>query len=152
MILPSTPSRQPKPRTNPIPLLIPQPLILPTILHATLPSYASSLFTLTFRPYFPRVVFSPAHYSLPFLASFVDLGIKLPLETLLRRAQVNYTKPERTVVRTAAFTGVVAGSWDLAVEERGGVFRGWRVGFWGLMMAWVLRTTDALGRATDVEF
>jgi len=37
-------------------------------------------------------------------------------------------------------------------EETDGVFRGWRIGFWGLMMVWVLRTTDALGRGQDVEF
>jgi len=153
MILPSSPSQTPKPRTNPIPLIIPKSLILPTILHATIPAYLSSLFTLTFRPYFPRVTFSPAQYSLPFLASFIDLGTKLPLETVLRRAQVGYTRPERSVVRVGRYEGVLSTVWDLIVEERGGVFRGWRIGFWGLMLAWVLKTTDALGGGQlDVEF
>jgi mitochondrial fusion and transport protein UGO1 len=151
MILPS-PSKA-KPRTNPIPLIIPRSLLLPTILHATLPTYLSSLFTLTLRPYFPRVAFPhSAHYSLPFLASFIDLGIKLPLETILRRAQITFSRPEQTVVRMGRYGGVISCAWDLLVEERGGMFRGWRVGFWGLMMAWVLKTTDALGRGQDVEF
>ena len=42
--------------------------------------------------------------------------------------------------------------WAIITEERGGLFRGWRIGFWRLMMVWVLKTTDALGRGQDVEF
>jgi fusion and transport protein UGO1 len=98
------------------------------------------------------VSFSPSRYGLPFLASFLDLGIRLPLESVLRRAQVQYTKPERTVVRLGPYNGVVGTLWNMISVEGGGVFRGWRIGFWGLMMVWVLKTTDALGRGGDVEF
>jgi len=155
MILPvSSSSRQQQQpvKTTPVPLTIPPTLLLPTLLHATLPNYLSSLFTLSLRPYFPHVTFSPSHYGLPFLASFLDLGIRLPLESVLRRAQVSYSAPERTVVRVGRYTGVGGTMWRMAVEEGGGVFRGWRIGFWGLMMVWVLKTTNALGRGQDVEF
>jgi hypothetical protein len=112
----------------------------------------SSSFTLTLRSYFPRVTFSPSHYGLPVLASFVDLGIKLPFESVLRRAQISYSKPERTIVRVGNYNGVLGTMWSMITEETDGIFRGWRIGFWGLMMAWVLKTTDALGRGQDVEF
>ena len=152
IILPVSTSRQPSAKTTPTQLIIPQPLVLPTVLHAIIPNYLSSLFTLTLRPYFPRVTFSPAHYSLPFLASFLDLGIRLPFETVLRRAQIAQSRPERTIVKVGPYKGVVGTLWDMLTVERGSVFRGWRIGFWGLMMVWVLKTTDALGRGEDVEF
>jgi mitochondrial fusion and transport protein UGO1 len=152
IILPVSTARQPSAKTTPTPLIIPQPLILPTVLHAIIPNYLSSLFTLTLRPYFPRVTFSPAHYSLPFLASFLDLGVRLPFESVLRRAQIAQSKPERTIVKVGPYKGVVGTMWDMLTVERGSLFRGWRIGFWGLMMVWVLKTTDALGRGQDVEF
>ena len=151
-MLPVPSPRTPPTRTEPIPGLIPRSLILPTILHATIPNYLSSLFALTLRPYLPRVTFSPARYSLPFIASFVDLGIRLPFETVLRRAQLAYTKPDMTIVCVAPYRGVLGTLWSMVREEVDGVFRGWRVGFWGLMMVWVLRTSDALGHGQDVEF
>jgi len=152
MILPVSTSYKQTVKTTPLPLTIPTPLLLPTLLHATIPTYLSSLFTLSLRPYFPHVTFSSSHYGLPFLASFLDLGIRLPLESILRRAQIAYSAPEKTTVRVGEYKGVVGTTWSMCVEETGGVFRGWRIGFWGLMMVWVLKTTDALGRGRDVEF
>jgi mitochondrial fusion and transport protein UGO1 len=152
MVAPVATARHPPPQRKPIPLVIPHTLILPTIINAVVPNYLSSLFTLTFRPYFPRVSFSQARYSLPFLASFLDLGVRLPFESVLRRAQISHTRPERTVVRVGAYTGVLGTMWSMLVEETGGIFRGWRVGVWGLLMVWVLKTTDSLGRGHVVEF
>jgi len=153
MILPVPSARnQSVNKRTPTPVVIPNSLILPTVLHATIPNYLSSLFTLTLRPYFPRVSFSPTNYGLPFLASFLDLGIRLPLESVLRRAQIAYTRPERTIVRVGAYKGVIGTTWAMLADETGGIFRGWRIGFWGLMMVWVLKTTNVLGRGGDVEF
>ena len=152
MILPVPTARTPQAKTAPTPVIIPKSLVLPTLLHAIIPTYLSSLFTLTLCPYFPRVTFSPAHYGLPFLASFIDLGIKLPFETVLRRAQISHSQPERTIVRVGKYNGVLGTMWSMMTEETSGIFRGWRIGFWGLMMAWLLKTTDALGRGQDVEF
>src|SRR5579862_3314569 len=45
MILPVTSSRTQSVKRNPTPILIPNSLILPTVLHATIPNYLSSLFT-----------------------------------------------------------------------------------------------------------
>ena len=151
MVLPLPLARNPQAKTVPTPVMIPKSLVLPTILHAIIPNYLSSLFTLTLRPHFP-VTFSPSHYGLPFLASFLDLGIRLPLESVLRRAQINHSRPERTIVRVGKYNGVVGTTWSMISEETGGVFRGWRIGFWGLMMVWVLKTTNALGSGRDVEF
>src|ERR1700738_865570 len=145
MILPVSSLGTPPNKTTPMEAVIPRSLILPTVLHAIIPNYLSSLFTLTLRPYFPRVSFSPSRYGLPFLASFLDLGIRLPLESVLRRAQIAYSKPDRTIVKVGAYNGVAGTLWGILMEEGGGVFRGWRIGFWGLMMVWVLKTTDALG-------
>jgi mitochondrial fusion and transport protein UGO1 len=152
MVLPLPVARNPQAKTNPTPVIVPRSLVLPTILHAIIPNYLSSLFTLTLRPHFPSVTFSSSHFGLPFLASFLDLGIRLPLESVLRRAQINHSKPERTIVRVGNYKGVVGTTWSMITEETGGVFRGWRIGFWGLMMVWVLKTTNALGRGQDVEF
>jgi mitochondrial fusion and transport protein UGO1 len=152
MIFPISPGRTTAPKNPPTSIIIPNSLVIPTLLHAVIPNYFSSLFTLTLQPYFPRVYFSPARYSLSFLASFLDLGIKLPLESILRRAQISHSKPERTIVKVGMYNGVLATTWSMLTEETGGIFRGWRIGFWGLMMAWILKTTDALGRGQDVEF
>jgi fusion and transport protein UGO1 len=152
MILPVSSSRTPPPKTTSTQAIIPKSLVIPTVLHAIIPNYISSLFTLSLRPYFPRVSFSASRHGLPFLASFLDLGIRLPLESVLRRAQISHSNPECTIVRVGPYKGVVGTLWSMISEEGGGVFRGWRIGFWGLMMVWVLKTTDALGTGRDVEF
>jgi hypothetical protein len=71
---------------------------------------------------------------------------------VLRRAQINHSKPERTIVKVGVYNGVLETTWSMLTEETEGLFRGWRIGFWRLMMAWVLKTTDALGRSGDIEF
>ena len=152
MILPVVSARTPKSRTTESTMLIPRSLIVPTVLHAIIPNYLSSLFTLTLRPYFPGVSFSSSRYGLPFLASFLDLGIRLPFESVLRRAQIAHSQPERTIVRTGQYKGVVSTMWTMITEETGGLFRGWRLGCYSLLMVWVLKTTDALGRGQDLEF
>lgn len=65
------------------------------------------------------------------------LVVNLPLETVLRRAQIAVTKPEKTIVPVGRYAGVVGTAWVLLREEQGGrfgvdgLYRGWRVGAWG---------------------
>ena len=76
---------------------------------------------------------------------------RLPLETVLRRAQATIGTPgqpgppEKTLVPVGRYAGVVGTMWFIIKEEQGegglggveGLFRGWRMGFWpevGLML------------------
>lgn len=117
---------------------IPTNLILPTTLHAVLPSLIN-----LGTPYFLKAklnldpLLAPASYNiLTFFSGSVELFVRLPLETVLRRAQIAEAKPERTVVPVGRYAGVVGTAWVLVKEEeRGkwgieGLYRGWRVGAW----------------------
>lgn len=69
---------------------------------------------------------------------------RLPLETVLRRAQATIGTPgqsgppEKTLVPVGRYVGVVGTMWLIIKEEQGegglggveGLFRGWRMGFW----------------------
>jgi len=117
---------------------IPTNLILPTTLHAVLPSLIN-----LGTPYFLKAklnldpLLAPASYNmLTFFSGSVELFVRLPLETVLRRAQIAEAKPEKTVVPVGRYAGVVGTAWVLVKEEeRGkwgieGLYRGWRVGAW----------------------
>lgn len=62
--------------------------------------------------------------------------VRLPLETVLRRAQVAVTKPQRTIVPVGRYAGVFGTMWCVVKEEEGGrsgmegLYRGWRLGLW----------------------
>lgn len=71
-------------------LTIPTSLFPVTLLHSTLPTLLSTSTPLVLRQYF-RIdpLTTPATYSLAtFLTSTTELFLKLPLETVLRRAQI----------------------------------------------------------------
>lgn len=71
-----------------------------------------------------------------FLSTSLEIAVRLPLETVLRRAQIAEAKPERTIVPVGRYAGVVGTAWVLVKEEeRGkwgieGLYRGWRVMAW----------------------
>ncbi|KAF8253131.1 mitochondrial carrier [Wilcoxina mikolae CBS 423.85] len=113
-------------------------LILPTTLHAAIPS----LISLT-TPYFLKTklnldpLLTPHSFNFfAFLSSTVEMFVRLPLETVLRRAQIAEAKPERTIVPVGRYAGVIGTAWVLMKEEeRGkwgfeGLYRGWRVMAW----------------------
>ncbi|KAL7274364.1 hypothetical protein RUND412_002734 [Rhizina undulata] len=118
---------------------IPASLVLPTTLHASLPALIS-----LGTPYFLRSrlgidpVVNPAAFKfLSFISSTVELFVRLPLETVLRRAQIAEAKPPRTIVNVGRYAGVFGTMWLIVKEEEGGKYgfeglvRGWRVGVWG---------------------
>ncbi|KAG9240984.1 mitochondrial fusion protein-like protein [Calycina marina] len=156
--------------------LCPISLILPTILHSLITPTISHSTPLILRSNLNiDPVLTPSTYSVARLFSrTIELFIKLPLETVLRRGQmaVLATAPYRhevgdfqTMVKIGPYKGVVGTMWSIAreegasqepvskipkrgnpVERRGqgieGLWRGWRVGMWGLVGVW---SANALG-------
>lgn len=122
-------------------------LLLPTALHAALPSFMAHG-----TPYFLRTKFgmdpatSPARYGMAtFLSSTTELFVRLPLETVLRRGQLSICAPRKTVVEVGKYHGVFGTLWSVWKEEESagfygveGLYRGWRVGMWGLVGMWVM--------------
>jgi mitochondrial fusion and transport protein UGO1 len=125
--------------------------------------------------------------ALRFLSSVTELFIRLPLETVLRRAHIATYKGSQTsssfnslkgkkslAVETLipvaeTYRGIVPTMWDIVRYEgapqqggreragkRGqgieGLFRGWRVGLWGLVGVWTVGALGARGSGSDVEF
>ena len=159
--------------------LCPVSLILPTTLNAVLPTLLSAS-----TPFFLRSklgLFPTANASsyqvATFFSSVLELGIRLPLETVLRRGQLRYgfglSGPGETIVPIGEYRGVLGTMWWIAQEEgesggevtvggkvvaksgqrrKGqgveGLLRGWRVGLWGLVGIW---GASALGGATSVK-
>lgn len=146
---------------------VPISLVIPV----TMNSLASQLFKRV-TPYLLFVhcgidsIASPFTYSvLSLISSILELFVKLPIETLLRRAQVNYllkdsrissnalkiTEPEsRLVVKFAGYSGIFTTLYDIyyGSGENSGVeaiWRGWRVGLLNVVAEWglgVLRSSE----------
>ena len=179
--------------------LCPSSLLSPTLLHSTLPTLISTSTPLFLRSTF-RIdpIITPAAYSVcTFLSSSAELFLRLPIETVLRRGQMDHVRSSRklhsksrkpshpssdtsrsdrrnqvpeadedsqnlnTIVEIGPYTGVIASMWHIAreegetVERKGavgsqqrtvirtrkgqgvhGLWRGWRVGWWGLVGVW----------------
>lgn len=142
-------------------LLAPSKVWVPTCLYHSIPQFFSAASPLVLRRQLritPET--TPSLWSLAsFTASLSDLFIRLPLETLLRRAQVSSLKDANadlpTIVEAAEYRGVWGTVYSILYTEgetitkdaRGmlrarkgqgasGLVRGWRVGFWGLVGVW----------------
>ena len=135
-------------------------------------------------------VLTPTTYSIAsFCSSLVELFLKLPMETVLRRGQmavvsspkyIGAGKPLEPIVDVGTYRGPLGTMWMIVREEgksyapesaavkaatRGikksgklgerkgqgieGLWRGWRVGFWGLVGMW---GASILGGAGGGEF
>ncbi|KAL2004189.1 hypothetical protein VTN02DRAFT_5838 [Thermoascus thermophilus] len=179
--------------------LIPTHLIPITVLHSSLPNLLSTSTPLFLKSYLSLdPVLNPSAWSLfSFLGSCLELGIRFPLETVLRRAQITtFTSPalrQKSAGRAAAaspeaarktetleietivptprtYRGIIGTMWGIVQEEgvspspseaeraqellgkptprrqqlqrrrqgQGiqGLYRGWRVGMWGLAGIW----------------
>ncbi|KAK3712129.1 hypothetical protein LTR37_009220 [Vermiconidia calcicola] len=141
--------------------LVPSTLWLPTALYHTIPQIFSAACPLLLRRQLKITPdLTPSLWSVAtFATSITDLFIRLPLETIVRRAQVSSLKrsePELpTIVDAAPYSGVWATVYSILYVEgetsskdskgmirtrRGqgpaGLVRGWRVGFWGLVGVW----------------
>jgi len=166
-------------RTLPTAYLIPGHLIPITFFTSTLPTLISTSTPVFLRSYLGLdPVMNPASWSLAtFAGSALDLSIKFPLETVLRRAQIaTWTSPSHSPPSTSSkrkaiativpvpqsYRGILPTIWSITREEgysesqkdktaalmgkaprrkrKGqgieGLYRGWRVGFWGLVGVW----------------
>lgn len=166
-------------RTLSTPYLPPFHLLPITFLTSTLPTLISTSTPVLLRTYLrldPNM--NPTSWSIAsFLSSAIDLSVKFPLETVLRRAQIaTWTAPllsppssssRRKAVTTIvpvpqSYRGVTPTLWGIMREEgysesakdktaalmgkaprrkrKGqgieGLYRGWRVGLWGLVGVW----------------
>ncbi|RMZ75179.1 hypothetical protein DV738_g5605, partial [Chaetothyriales sp. CBS 135597] len=114
--------------------LIPSHLVPITLLNSTLPSLIAHASPFFFRSYLHLdPITTPTSWSIVSLAaSALDLGIKLPLETVLRRAQIatwtappttvaasqSKRKPLTTIVRVPqSYRGIVPTMWGIVREE-----------------------------------
>ncbi|PQE06990.1 Mitochondrial carrier domain protein [Rutstroemia sp. NJR-2017a BBW] len=171
---------------NTLPSYVCHPLLLvPTILHSIIKptiSHCTSLILRTRLAIDPLL--TPGTYStFMFLSQTLEIFVKLPVETVLRRAQVavltspQYTEDSelKTVVDVGPYNGVVGTMWSIAREEGGstdqesvsktggaktvkkvkrvqrkgqgmdGLWRGWRVGVWGLVGMYGSRAMSGAG-------
>ncbi len=156
---------------------LPPSLATITLLHSTLPTFITSAAPLFLRSRLGvDPVLTPTTYSIAtFFSSALELFLRLPLETVLRRGQMHIVSnpspstarraPPETVVDVGPYRGIVGTMWHIAKEEGGdgqdmvvgtdgapavkvgkkgrrrgqgveGLFRGWRVGMWGLVGVW----------------
>jgi fusion and transport protein UGO1 len=142
-------------------LVVPNTLWLPTALYHAVPNLFSAMAPLFLRRQL-RIApdLTPAPWSMAaFATSLVELFIRLPLETLVRRAQVAELQKSQPllplIVDPAPYTGVASTVYNIMHNEgytttkaangmvrkrRGqgtaGLARGWQTGVWGLLGVW----------------
>lgn len=155
-------------------LLVPSTLWLPTGLLHSVPNILSASTPLFFRRQLRMTPdTTPGAWSLAsFCTSLVELFTRLPLETMLRRAQVQALRQSEPslpmIVEPAPYAGVMGTVYSILYHEGetrtkdakgmvrmrkgqgiAGLTRGWRVGFWGLVGIWgagALGPTNGGGR------
>ncbi|KAK9470747.1 uncharacterized protein V1510DRAFT_422043 [Dipodascopsis tothii] len=128
-------------------LLCPAHLALPTVLLSAVPKAVARGAPVLFRMRWAvDALTAPALYNVLSLgAAVLELSVRLPLETVLRRGQLAYVGVKRTVVPVGAYRGVLGTMWDvLSAEDNGvtgweGLWRGWRLGVLGVLGTWGFR-------------
>lgn len=181
---------------------IPSHLIPITILHSSLPNFITTTTPLFLKSYLSiDPVVNPSMWSLfAFVGSGLELAVRFPLETVLRRAQIaSYTSPsirqkyavtsrsnssaaaeETSAVETIVpvpqtYRGIVGTMWGIVYEEGvstpsseaeralgkpislkkrsgqgiNGLYRGWRIGMWGIAGIWGAGLLGSMGGGGD---
>ncbi|KAL9114757.1 MAG: hypothetical protein Q9227_001436 [Pyrenula ochraceoflavens] len=179
--------------------LFPMHLLPIAVLHSALPSLISTSTPLALKSYLTLdPILNPLSYSIAtFASAILELGVKYPLETVLRRAQIaTFTspalfasnlrssaassaqqRPVETIVPTSrTYRGVIPTMWTIIHEEGSspvsvptkttgkaslqkrrngqgieGLYRGWRVGMWGLVGVWGAGLMGGLGATASSE-
>ena len=142
-------------------LILPSKLWLPTALYHSLPQlFSTSMPQVLRRQFHLAPETAPTLWSVAaFSTSLSELFIRLPLETIVRRSQVNYLKDSLNdlplIVEPAPYLGIGGTVYSILYSEgetktkdakgmirirkgqgSAGLVRGWRVGFWGLVGVW----------------
>lgn len=164
--------------------LCPSSIFLPTLLHSTISPLIIHSTPLLLRSQFGiDALQSPNIFSFfTFASQTVELFVKLPLETVLRRGQLAVLASETyvtgrefdAVVDVGGYNGVFGTMWRIVKEEgqrsegelgqvgasgnrrvkrevvkqgQGveGLWRGWRVGMWGLVGMWGAAAMGGIG-------
>ncbi|KAG5518683.1 hypothetical protein PMAC_002652 [Pneumocystis sp. 'macacae'] len=133
--------------------ICPPTLIFPTLLYATLPNAISFIISMLFN----RCGLVKNPYKTPIMHNFTSLivmlahlSIKLPLETILRRAQLHMSNMERTLVKPGRYAGISGTIWCILYEENNrpysldGFYYGWRMSLYSLAGIWTLGFTSFL--------
>ncbi|KAL9027589.1 MAG: hypothetical protein Q9196_003912 [Gyalolechia fulgens] len=156
-----------------------------TFLHSALPTFVSTSLPLFLRSKLSiDPLLTPNVYAVAtFIGQGLELGVKLPLETVLRRGQIHIAQSTvknqgmQTVVEIGPYKGL-AGTMRSIVYEEGerstktipatataaaragrpvresqprkgqgleGLWRGWRIGMWGLIGVWGAATLGGVG-------
>ncbi|KAK5941080.1 hypothetical protein PMZ80_006357 [Knufia obscura] len=172
--------------------LTPTHLIPITFLTSSIPTFIATSTPLLLKQYLSiDPAMNPTTWSIfTFLGSALDLSIKFPLETVLRRAQIaTWTSPQfappssqsrRKAIKTIVpvpqtYRGVLPTMWGIMRDEgysesqrdrtaalmgkvprrkrKGqgveGLYRGWRVGLWGLVGIWGTSFVSGLQSGTE---
>ncbi|EPX75246.1 fusion and transporter Ugo1 [Schizosaccharomyces octosporus yFS286] len=140
-----------------IPSYCPSFLVVPTVCYASLPSAISSLLPIAFRNLLGSSSFLDSFVG--FTISSLQFALQIPLETCLRRAQAQYqcNLPPQTIVPLGRYAGITGTVWCLLCEEDPGrfgiesLYRGWRVGVWGVTSALALNVLSS-NLSEEVEF
>jgi fusion and transport protein UGO1 len=186
----STPKRSLTSQLRALPsYIIPPPLLIPTILHSLITPTISHSTPLLLRSHLAiDPILTPNTYQLArFVSRTIELFLKLPLETVLRRGQMAVLesppykleggKELESTAKLGEYRGVVGTMWLIAREEgvrenplskgkkgkgkvekelKGqgiqGLWRGWRVGMWGLVGMWTSRALSGGSGGNGGEF
>lgn len=98
---------------------------------------------------------SPLWYSmLSFISNVLQVGVKLPLETLVRRAHLSYLKlsSESLLIKPMKYEGVFGTMWSI-LSGRVGIetlYRGWRVSMLGVISEWGVEALDRADRGKEL--
>lgn len=131
--------------------ICPSKLVIPTLLYATLPNAASFIIPILFNKcrLFIDPYETPIMYNIILLiTSLTHLSIKLPLETVLRRAQLHVSNVRRTLVKPGKYAGISGTIWYILHEENSGsyglngFYYGWKISLYSLVGIWCLGLTS----------
>lgn len=135
---------------------IPSEVFLPTVLYSGTTSILSKSTSFILQQIFGiDSSTSPALYSIfTLLLRVLQVGVKLPLETLVRRSHLSYLKLAKysMLVRPAEYDGVFGTVWNV-LNGRYGVetlYRGWRVSMLGVISEWGVENLDRSDRGKEL--
>lgn len=135
---------------------IPSEVFLPTVLYSSATSILGKSTSFILQQVFGiDSSTSPTMYSLlTLLLRVLQVGVKLPLETLVRRSHLSYLKLSKfsLLVRPAEYDGIFGTVWNV-LNGRYGVetlYRGWRVSMLGVISEWGVENLDRSDRGKEL--
>lgn len=130
-------------------------VLIPTVLYSGLPSLIQRG-----TPYYLHAQFNIDSYKNPtwfntlsLISSFLEISVKLPLETMVRRAQLASLdlRKEQLIVAPAPYHGILGSLWNVLVgnEQAESYFRGWRIAATGVVGEWGVQALQNDGKTKE---